>query len=280
MHHHENDAGAALALALALALGTGKGAAAAPPPPPPPPPPLYSPALPPGAREYKAERLTQAIYVLNDRHTIERLPTTDPRWLAPGGLEGLSGWTSRLYRTLPGGKKPAYAVKEIQVENSFGHKQPNRALTRSYPDGTRFDEVLSGKGGKVFEHRMRRKEGGKWESRTLYSDRLARPEGYKGLEGKACASCHNEAGTGKYDDGLVPGGDTVLSDPMDWSAVAGHADLIDGKARPFSKEKKEARKPLPLLLPAPAFPPPPPAPFFRPAPFFMAPGRGFRACPT
>jgi cytochrome c len=70
----------------------------------------------------------------------------------------------------------------------------------------------------MFEHRVRSKDSGRWYSRIEYVDEAARPDGYTGLK-VSCASCHSEAGTGKYNDGLVPGGDTVLSDPLDWSLV-------------------------------------------------------------
>ncbi len=49
-------------------------------------------------------------------------------------------------------------LTEIQVWNGSNF-QPNRGILRSYPDGSRFDDVLSTSKG-VFEHRMREKLDG------------------------------------------------------------------------------------------------------------------------
>ena len=128
-------------------------------------------------------------------------------------MHGIKGAVSEKFRTLPA--EPKNWVGVIQVKNSFGYMQPNRGMKREYPDGSRFDDVLSYQ-GVVFEHRMREKKEGKWKSRVAYSNEKARPPGYTGLTA-TCASCHSEAGTGKYGVGLVPGGDTVISDPLPWT---------------------------------------------------------------
>ena len=67
--------------------------------------------------------------------------------------------------------------------------------------------------GKPFEIRQREKKNGRWDSSILFRDKAARPPGYTGLK-LACSTCHDEAGTGGYGVGLVPGGDGVLSDPF------------------------------------------------------------------
>lgn len=176
---------------------------------------------PKGAVKYKSDGWTQTIYILTDnagrRDRIDYAPISGLaiKWHQSGGMDGIKGFHSDKYRLLP---SPAvYRIDDIQVLNSFGYYQANRGIVRSYPSGTRFDDVLSYK-GKVFEHRMREKVDGVWKSRTLFKDEKARPPGYTGLT-VSCASCHDEAGTGGYAVGLVPGGDTVLSDPLDWDTA-------------------------------------------------------------
>lgn len=177
----------------------------------------YDPGLPKEAVKYERARLTQSIVVRNERDAIDAVPIVnlEAKWHQPGGLEGIKGWTAVKYRTLPEGARVKTWIGNIQVLNSFGYYQPNRGLQRAYPDGTRFDEILSNAKGVVFEHRVREKKNKAWDAYTLYENANARPTGYKGLK-LACASCHDEAGSGKYGLGLVPGGDTVLSDPLPW----------------------------------------------------------------
>lgn len=180
----------------------------------------YAPDLPDDAVGYAAETQTQAVSRLDDRPRIQLVPVRDlpdRRWHRSGGLLGVKAgqFSSRKYRS---GGRPTYAVKPVPVTNSLGYVQHELGLTRTYPDGARFDDVLTNAAGVVFEHRVREKAAGRWTSRVEHRDAAARPDGYAGLT-EACASCHNEAGTGGYAAGLVPGGDTVLSDPMDWAAV-------------------------------------------------------------
>lgn len=130
------------------------------------------------------------------------------KWQVPGGMEGVSGWRSDLYRYVPNRKQYIGMVAVFNGNNDQfeqGHK-------REYADGTQFHDVLSYK-GKVFEHRVAEKRGGQWERFVAYKDTSARPLGYFGLR-QSCISCHSEAGTGGYASGLVPGGDTILSDPL------------------------------------------------------------------
>lgn len=189
-----------------------------PAPAPPKKPAPYDPA-PPGVK-YQGARYTQSIFVLNDRDTIRPEAIkgmSDKRWHQPGGLEGVSGWTVERFRHLPPGTAVRAWVGNVSVKNGFTptSTQQNRGILRSYPDGTRFDEVLRNADGAVFEHRVREKRNGKWLSTVHFKDEAARPAGYHGLT-VSCSSCHAEAGTGKYAEGLVPGGDTVLSDPLPW----------------------------------------------------------------
>lgn len=172
---------------------------------------------PPGER-YDGARYTQSIFVLDERDTIRPVPIRDlpdRRWHQPGGLEGVKGYTSEKFRFVPEGAKVRTWIGNIGVLNSRGFIQQNRGLLREYPDGARFDEVLRNESGTVFEHRVRVKREGRWLSEVIHRDEAARPKGYTGLK-QSCSSCHREAGTGGYAVGLVPGGDTVLSDPLPW----------------------------------------------------------------
>jgi hypothetical protein len=174
---------------------------------------------PPGAVEYRSAVYTQAIYRLDERPRID--PTGirhfDAKWHQSGGLAGLTGATSRKFRTLPEGKSVASVLGGISVKNSFGFFQTELGIVRTYPDGTRFDDILIARGG-VFEHRAREKVSGSWKSRVVYTNNADRPAGYVPLR-QSCDSCHGESGSGGYGVGLVPGGDGVLSDPLDWSLV-------------------------------------------------------------
>lgn len=194
--------------------------------------PDYEPDIPEGAVKFNGTKYTQSIAVVNDRDSIRVFPikdTPDKRWHQPGGLLDVKGWKAEKFRYLPAGTKVKEFIANIEVENSIPnglrkpdgtpdhYRQHNRGLARQYPAGTRFDEVLRNSDtGKVFEHRSRTKQdNGKWQSIVEFKDEEARPAGYTGLK-VTCSSCHLEAGTGKYDAGLVPGGDTVFSDPLPW----------------------------------------------------------------
>lgn len=179
----------------------------------------YSPVLPDDATEYKSAVYTQSISTLNDRPSLQlvRIKNLDreQRWTRSGGIPATTRFSSRKYRS---GGKPQYWMQKMPVLNSFNNYQYEWGLFREYPNGARFDDVLYNEAGGVFEHRIREKVDGKWTSRVEYKEVSARPKGYAGLT-ETCASCHNQTGTGGYGTGLVPGGDTVISDPMDWSKV-------------------------------------------------------------
>lgn len=181
---------------------------------------LPDPDVPKDAVEYKKDGLTQSIATLNDRPSIVKVLVSDlpdKDWLQSGGVKGIEGVVSRKFRTLPAKAKVKTGLALIPVLNSFDNYQNELGIIREYPDGTRFDDVLYYK-GRIFEHRMREKVDGEWTNKILTSDKDLRPPGYKGL-GRKCASCHDQTGTGGYDKGLVPGGDGVFSDPLDWSLV-------------------------------------------------------------
>ena len=169
--------------------------------------------VPPQFKRYKSAKYTQRIAVTNGRDTILpiRRASLLEKWRVPGGLEGVKGWKSDLYSWADG---EAW-VGNISVLNSLGYFQSNRGWKRSYSDGSEFLDVLTNTGtGKVFEVRKAVKKDGQWQRFTTYRDAAQRPKGYAGPP-KDCRSCHSEAGTGGYAEGLVPGGDTVISHPFE-----------------------------------------------------------------
>lgn len=181
-------------------------------------PPAYEPDLGWAVR-YQPTSWTQEIAVTDGRDRITPVPISrlEGKWQASGGLLGIKGWVSEKFKYVPSGGY--HWVGDIAVLNGFNSYQNNRGIKRSYPDGTVFHDVLRNDAGVVFEHRVRSKAGGMWRSEVVHRDAAARPAGYTGLK-VSCASCHSMAGTGTYASGLVPGGDTILSAPLDWS-VAG-----------------------------------------------------------
>lgn len=169
--------------------------------------------FPDGLQRYRRARRTQSIAVVNGRDSIQAVSRfgLEAKWHVPGGMLGVEGWRSDLYRLVP--NAPRVWVANIDVLNSMGYFQANRGYRRAYPAGTYFADVLSHK-GKVFEVRYAEKrDDGTWDRYVAFKDAAARPAGYHGLQ-QRCASCHSEAGTGVYGAGLVPGGDTVISDPF------------------------------------------------------------------
>lgn len=186
----------------------------------------YVPELPKDSKKYESTKVTQRLAQTSsnggpfmrrtDAANIADMKNTD--WHQSGGMHGVKGVTSEKYKN----KEAVSRYGAIQVLNIHGTYQPEMGIVRSYPDGTRFDDVLS-YDGRVFEHRVRQKEDGRWTNSVLYKEPVNYPPGYAGLK-QTCASCHNKAGTGAYGaDGLVPGGDTVFSDPLDWKVVPKNA---------------------------------------------------------
>ncbi len=187
---------------------------------------------------YQRAQYTQSIYKISppdpnansvrrttrDGGFIDRMPRTanELKYQVPGGMEGLAGWRSDLYKFVP--ESPEIFVGSISVRQSStynpflrryveGGTQNEFGFRRRYPDGTYFVDVLSNTQGEVFEARVREKQNGQWESYVAYKNVKARPDGYHGLK-QSCASCHADTGTGNYGAALVAGGDTVISDPF------------------------------------------------------------------
>jgi len=178
-------------------------------------------------KPFRRAKFTQAIYRLGgfDRKfartdKVDR-SKMEEKWNVPGGLVGVNGWRSELYRSVP-----SVEVKKgfISVLNGFtardldgsiyAVRQDEEGWKRSYADGTMFADVLSTDKG-IFEIRLAEKRDGKWERYVAWSDADAAPQGYVRPSRAECAVCHSQAGTGSYGVGLIPGGDTVLSEPFE-----------------------------------------------------------------
>jgi len=165
---------------------------------------------------YQRAKFSQRIYTMGGfrNHYIDPVDrsTLDEWTRIPGGLEKVTGWSSVLYRRVPSVKS---WIGDIGVRNRFGDIQTNRGWKREYGNGSMFAEVLSTPRG-VFEVRVARKDDGRWSRKVEYRNRMTAPAGYVGAP--ACATCHNAdsgPGTGSYEGGLVPGGETIFSDPFD-----------------------------------------------------------------
>lgn len=180
--------------------------------------------FPAGLSRYKRAAYTQAIAVTgpaehlhiqyDEIKPIHRLLLENADWHQSGGMRGIAGFRSDLYRNDAAAKQVTARIGNIRVKNSQDYFQNNRGWIAEYPNGSLFLDVLSNeKSGGVFEIRQRLKKEGKWQSDVLFSDERERPVGYTGLT-KNCASCHSLTkgpGTGGYATGLVPGSDTVFS---------------------------------------------------------------------
>ena len=175
----------------------------------------WSPGIekPSGLVRYKRAQYTQEIATTNGRPRItpvHRL-NLESRWHQSGGMDGITGWRSDVYRLI---EAEPYQAR-LPVLNSFGFFQNELGWTRVYPPNARFDDVLSNtETGKVFEHRTATKAKGVWTRRVIYSDETQRPADYTGLT-VTCASCHDSfPGSGGYASALVMGADGVFSDPF------------------------------------------------------------------
>lgn len=175
--------------------------------------------FPEGMQRYKRAAFTQEIAVTNNADRITPMHRTslhsrDNRWLVSGGMLGIDGIRSDLYRNQVAEKSREY-VGNISVLNSLGYHQNNRGWRREFDQGSKFMDVLSYE-GTVFEIRQREKGDSRWNSEVIYESEKARPPAYAGLN-KSCVSCHNAKegpGTGPYAGPLVLGSDTVFSVPF------------------------------------------------------------------
>ena len=171
--------------------------------------------IPKGFYNYTPTAYAQSIATVNDRPSIraELRRRLLPKWQVPGGMEGVTGFRSDLYRNSDSWAQEWY--QRMPVKNSFGFYQLELGVRRAYADGSVFLDVLS-HNGKVFELRVAEKQRGEWRRYVAFKDVDARPKGYAGLKGQTCAECHKQTATGDYGLALVPGGDTVISVPFDY----------------------------------------------------------------
>lgn len=163
---------------------------------------------------YTPGKYTQSIFKNQFGSQIRKVPRTqqEEKWRVPGGLAGIGGWESELWRWSP----RQVTLGSIPVLNRFGYFQNELGYRAKYEPGAEFLDVLRNREtGKVFEVRKAMKTGNGWQRFVTYRRAEHRPRGYHGPKGLNCHSCHDEAGTGGYATGLVPGGDTVLSVPFD-----------------------------------------------------------------
>lgn len=130
-------------------------------------------------------------------------------WRVPGGLEHVQGWSSRLYR-MPNRRARVYLARQDPSDSVS-----TVTWQRSYPDGAAFADVLRNAHGKIFEVRIAEKTNGQWDRYVAYKSRRERPAGYVAMASRQCASCHDKAGLTEYGEAANPGGDTVLSEPID-----------------------------------------------------------------
>ncbi len=169
-----------------------------------------------GLVRYSPAQYTQEIAVTDNRDRISKVHRSriddQHKWGQPGGMFGVKGWKSTLYKYIPEGGQQWVGNIAVWSGSNF---QMNRGWKRAYPNGTIFVDVLS-KDGVIFEKRIREKQNGSWEQYVSFKNTAARPSGYNGLK-QRCAFCHNDRdgpGTGGYATGLVPGGDLTISDPL------------------------------------------------------------------
>lgn len=168
-----------------------------------------------GGERYKPAKYTQEIAVTDGRDRISPVPRsqTEPIWHQPGGMQGVTGWRSDLFKFAP---SPQTFIADISVRNEFGYFQPNRGYVRRYQAGTWFADVLSNAvTGKPFEVRVIEKQAdGTWDRYVAFKSVKDRPQGYTGLQ-FTCAACHSRfPASGNYAGPLVPGSDGVFSDPV------------------------------------------------------------------
>lgn len=134
----------------------------------------------------------------------------EARWNIPGGLTGVEGWSSTLYRSR-GRRATVFLVRQDPSDG-------NSAVTwnRRYPDGSQFADVLRNADGEIFEVRYAEKSDGQWDRYILYRNVAARPHGYDGIARGSCVSCHRDKpGSSEYGGAAIPGGDEIFSESID-----------------------------------------------------------------
>lgn len=167
---------------------------------------------PKDAVRYRRAERTQRTFDRNitGRAFIESVPRglLESKWNVPGGLDGVHGWTSTLYRG------SGNRVREWRGPVDPGILYSEVTYQRSYDDGAWFADVLTNDRGQVFEVRYAEKCDGAWNRYIAFKNAAARPKGYVGVR-QACSACHNMfPGSGTYGTAYIAGGDGVFSDPL------------------------------------------------------------------
>lgn len=121
-----------------------------------------------------------------------------------GGLHDSTGWVSIKAAKIPG--VVDVWTEEVSVPLT-STKIPKQRW--QFPDGTVFVDMLA-KDGVCFELRTSSKKGGKWKQEAIYRDLEAAPEKFHGA-GRACVSCHKDAGASLNYGITVRGDDSVFS---------------------------------------------------------------------
>jgi len=130
------------------------------------------------------------------------------KWIVPGHLDGVEGWSSRLYR------KRGIKATEFLIRQDPNDGDSAVTWGRSYPDGAEFVDVLRNEKGILFEVRVASKQDGSWERYVAYRVREEVPTGYVKPRSADCRSCHSQAGRSEYAGAAIPGSDTVISEPI------------------------------------------------------------------
>ncbi len=135
----------------------------------------------------------------------------EAKWQIPGGLVGVQGWSSRLYRTR-GLRTQAYLTRQDPSDGSS-----TITWAHTFPVGSVFADVLTNAHGAIFEIRLAEKADDGWQRFVAYKNVAARPHGYAVPSRNACRECHAGAGRSEYGaaEGANPGADTVLSVPLE-----------------------------------------------------------------
>lgn len=127
----------------------------------------------------------------------------EAKWNVPGGLEGVTGWSSELFR------RASMLVFLGRVRGDAITWQP------LYLDGDVFADVLRNEVGTVFEVRVAERVDGVWDRYVAYRDARAFPPGYVPIRRGSCQECHANAGDALYGNKpAVPGGDGIFSNPI------------------------------------------------------------------
>lgn len=203
--------------------------------------------VPDGFVKYERATNTQSIYKNQFGPQIDAVSRTalKVKWQVPGGMEGLTGWKSSLYKATQSERWTG----GIPVKNSFGNYQTESGWKRTYKDGDEFLDVLTNTDtNKVFEVRKAVKIDGSFQRFTIYRDKEQRPVDYAGPHTLDCRNCHNASdgpGSGDYGVAMTSGAETVFSDPfpdLENRVVAAPVTTFDAGSFDFQPQMRRGRR--------------------------------------